>query len=91
MKIRITNYFDVWGNAKDGWEVNNLCHDEYTVRKVDLYNKKALLRLLKRLNYLKKNVRTNQLDIDGFSYENRIEISQRSNYCQLFAIEEVLE
>ena len=21
----VTNYFDVWGNAEDGWEVNNQC------------------------------------------------------------------
>lgn len=21
----LINYFDVWGNAKDGWEVNNQC------------------------------------------------------------------
>ena len=24
----LINYFDVWGNAKDGWEVNNLCTEK---------------------------------------------------------------
>lgn len=24
-QYRLINYFDVWGNAKDGYEVNNLC------------------------------------------------------------------
>ena len=24
-KWRLNNYFDVWGNEKDGYEVNNLC------------------------------------------------------------------
>lgn len=23
-KYRVIDYFDVWGNAEDGWEVNNL-------------------------------------------------------------------
>lgn len=23
----VINYFDVWGNAKDGWEVNNQCKE----------------------------------------------------------------
>lgn len=25
MKWRLINYFDVWGNAEEGWEVNNQC------------------------------------------------------------------
>ena len=25
MKYELINYFDVWGNAEDGWEVNNQC------------------------------------------------------------------
>lgn len=24
-KYRLIDYFDVWGNAKEGWEVNNQC------------------------------------------------------------------
>lgn len=25
MKYKLIDYFDVWGNPEDGWEVNNLC------------------------------------------------------------------
>lgn len=25
MKYRLLDYWDVWGNAEDGWEVNDLC------------------------------------------------------------------
>lgn len=25
MKYELINYFDVWGNAEDGWEINNQC------------------------------------------------------------------
>lgn len=57
MTVTVTNYFDVWGNAREGWEVNNQCHDEYKVRKFDIYSRKAVLRFLKRINFLKKTVR----------------------------------
>jgi hypothetical protein len=27
LKYNLVNYFDVWGNAVEGWEVNNLCSE----------------------------------------------------------------
>ena len=32
-KYKIIDYFDVWGNQEDGWEVNNLCslEEEYGI------------------------------------------------------------
>ena len=32
MKVLVTDFFDVWGNSKDGWEVNNLCRNVYNTR-----------------------------------------------------------
>lgn len=26
MKYKLVNYFDVWGDAKEGWTVNNQCY-----------------------------------------------------------------
>ena len=28
----LINYFDVWGNAKDGWEINNQCIEECDIQ-----------------------------------------------------------
>jgi hypothetical protein len=25
---KLVNYFDVWRDEEDGWQVNNLCHEE---------------------------------------------------------------
>ena len=57
MTVTVTDFFDVWGNARDGWEVNNQCHDDYTVRKFNIYNRAAVLRFLKRIKFIKKTVR----------------------------------
>ena len=57
MIVTVTNFFDVWGNARDGWEVNNQCHADYKVRKFDIHNRAAVLRFLKRIQFLGKAVR----------------------------------
>ena len=89
-KIRVTNYFDVWGNKKDGWEVNNLCHDDYSVRSnFDIWNKKAVLRFLKRIDFLNKTVRMASLDWEA---TNRgFIIDQHSDGCPVCSVEEVME
>ena len=65
MKVLVTDFFDVcsggyrlyvpWGNKKDGWEVNNLCHVYNTRYKLD--TRKSCLKFLKSIDYLKKSVR----------------------------------
>lgn len=56
MKVLVTDFFDVWGNKKDGWEVNNLCHNVYNTR-YKLDSRKSCLKFLKSIDYLKKSVR----------------------------------
>lgn len=64
MKAEFTNYFDVWGNKKDGWEVNNLCVRFVADIEPCEMNDRDLLRLLKAQRFLKKECRTNQLLFD---------------------------
>jgi len=56
MKVLVTDFFDVWGNKKDGWVVNNLCHNVYNTR-YKLDSRKTCLKFLKSIDYLKKSVR----------------------------------
>ena len=56
MKVLVTDFFDVWGNAKEGWEVNNQCRTVYNTR-YKLHSRKSCLKFLKSINYLKKSVR----------------------------------
>jgi ribosomal protein L31 len=70
--VCVTNYFDVWGNKKEGFEVNNQCHDYYTT-KSKLETRKQILQFLKRINFLKKSVRENSIrweDTESGAYLN---------------------
>ena len=51
MKVLVTDFFDVWGNSHDGWEVNNLCRNVYNTR-YKLDNRKSCLKFLKSIEYL---------------------------------------
>lgn len=59
----LIDYFDVWGNAEDGWEVNN-----QSVEFDDIYidpstTDEELVDYLKSIGYLAKHVKTSDLEI----------------------------
>lgn len=74
-KYRLINYFDVWGNKKDGYEINNLCEDAI-VCFPDVPDKREILSKLKRIGFLRKSCRmasiveTNQGDGDFIDFED---------------------
>lgn len=45
-RYELINYFDVWGNAKDGWEINNLCVEFDDLYLADDITKKEILNYL---------------------------------------------
>ena len=59
----LVNYFDVWGNKKDGWEINNLC-TEGKIELPDDYTDQDIVKALKEFGFFKKTVRANMLDIE---------------------------
>jgi hypothetical protein len=63
MLYKLVNYFDVWGNSKDGFEVNNLAVVENEVYISDDSTNKEIVQFLKSIGYFKKTVRMNMLDI----------------------------
>lgn len=62
-QLRLVNYFDVWGNRKEGYEVNNLCVEWDDGYVADLENR-SLLQLLKNSRFIKKETRINQIRFD---------------------------
>lgn len=64
----LINYFDVWGNAKDGWEVNNLCTEKTGITITDDASEKDILNCLKLIGFLttsdKRKVRIDTTDGD---------------------------
>ena len=56
-KYKIVDYFDVWGNPVDGWEVNNLTSyydtDETCLRISEDATDEEIIDFLIQINYLK--------------------------------------
>lgn len=51
-KYRLINYFDVWGNEEDGYEVNDLCVEETDIFIADNSTDQEVLSLLVRIGFL---------------------------------------
>ena len=73
----LVDYFDVWGNEEDGWEVNNL-----SIEFNDLYlapdiTNEEIIDYLKNIGYFTKDVQMSDLSIcdDG----DMIEIEKADN------------
>ena len=84
-KLRLVNYYDVWGDAKTGWEINDaliLCDNIWTSK----LDSKTLLNILKSIGFIQKNVRTNQLNFDWLG-PDYCEISIRHNEYPLARID----
>lgn len=68
----MTNYYslivyDVWGNKKDGFEVNDACVAEKDIVLSDdsLSDNKKLISALRKLNLIKKGIRSSSISIEG--------------------------
>ena len=84
MKVLVTDFFDVWGNSKDGWEVNNQCHDVYNTR-FKLDSRKSCLKFLKSIDYLKKSVR--EASIYWEDMENGYILYQSKDFMPICSVE----
>lgn len=51
-KYKLINYFDVWGNAEVGYEVNDLCVEETGIFIADDTTDQEVLSLLVRIGFL---------------------------------------
>lgn len=67
MKWRLIDY-DVWGNARDGFEVNAAYTTSTYVEFDEGISDAALIKLLKREGLLKKGLRASSIDMDGDEY-----------------------
>ena len=88
----IVNYFDVWGNARDGWEVNNQCRESRHIF-LDMNAEGGELKLniqneLKRINFFHARVRRTQWTIDwNCSDDSCLEIEQVKDGCPICRLE----
>ena len=63
-RYRIYDY-DVWGNAKDGYEVNDVFKTSYVVELSENPSDEEIIKALKKVGFLKPNFRTSSFEIEG--------------------------
>ena len=51
-KYTLVNYFDVWGNEKEGYEINNLCNEVEGITITDDASEKDILKYLVQIGFL---------------------------------------
>lgn len=67
-KYTLVNYFDVWGNEKEGYEINNLCNEVEGITITDDATEKDILKYLVQIGFLttsdRRKVRIDTTDGD---------------------------
>jgi hypothetical protein len=75
MKITFINYWDVWGNARDGWDVNDVSRHSLTGKIPE--SPQAVLRLLKQNGIIHKTTRVRSFSQIDFQCSG-IELTKRN-------------
>ncbi len=59
--------YDVWGNAKDGFEVNDafIAERDIVIAESYLETDAGVIKALRKLDLLKKGIKTKSLSVDG--------------------------
>ena len=88
MKVEIAS-LDVWGNAKDGYEVNAAyLAGSFDDDKLNLNNDRSIMEFLKRIGYLNKYAKLKSLEIEGDS-DFIIYINEAKDSYPLWELREV--
>lgn len=77
-KYKLIDYFDVWGNADEGYEVNNLCT---AIEEVEIpfdATSEGIIKILKDVGYLQKGADPSELLIETYDGLT-LEIFQKSD------------
>lgn len=84
-RYRLIDYFDVWGNATDGWQVNNSIRVEDDIILSEDITDEEIIDFLILINYLKSEAKGN---VYLESYDNEmIEIVQTKDDCPIGRLE----
>ena len=85
----LINYFDVWGNEKDGWEINDKCTEFEDLQITDDATDKDILEYLVQIGFLSTSDRR-RLVVEDLGGQN-IEIYQRKGMKPLCSLREVIK
>lgn len=79
----LINYFDVWGNKKDGYTVNNQCIEADDINITDDATPKEICEYLKNINML---ATSDMRRLEVVDYGDLIEINEKKSGCPLFGL-----
>ena len=79
----LINHFDVWGNKKDGYEVNNQCVEFDDLYLADDITPKEICKYLKLINML---ATSDMRRLEVIDSGNLIEINEKKTGCPLFSL-----
>ena len=79
----LINYFDVWGNKKDGYEVNNQCIEKDDIVITDDATPKEICEYLVQIGMLKTS---DMRRLEVIDWGNSIEINERKSGKPLFGL-----
>lgn len=57
--------YDVWGNKRDGYEVNDVLPTGITIELPDEATDRQIVKALKDCGYLRRNARYSSFEVDG--------------------------
>ncbi len=80
---------DVWGNAKEGYEVNDVYRLDVYIELPDDVKKADVVKALKQVGYLRKHVQNRQLTMDDS--EDFIFLEQTKDGCPVCYLYRVSE
>lgn len=85
----LIDYFDVWGNKEDGWEVNDLCTVEEDIVIAEDITDEEIIEFLININYLNEFARNGGVYIES-SDDTFIEIFDTETDEPLYRLEKTL-
>lgn len=62
VKVELVDYYDVWGNAEDGYEVNNISRED--TFELENLEDETIIEKLKEIHYLNENATPENITVD---------------------------
>lgn len=78
--------YDVWGNARDGFEVNNVFRTNHVVEIPETASLREILNILKEAGLVRRDVRPSQIRIDDGT-DDLLDVEWASNGEPQFRLE----
>ena len=85
-RYSLINYFDVWGNPEDGWEVNNQCVEFDDINIADDATDGEILRFLAAIGFLREDA-LDRLEVEDYAV-GMLEITERDSGMPVCALRE---